>query len=624
MLTNRLLILCLLALFMLVLSSCSKESDAEDIAEALADRLTDALDFEGGKVKEGDPPEGQSGTDAPQIERAAGDDLRLGAPYAFALESGFTQPENVDKAIVHVKDATKYIVVSGILASDLMELVGRLKDDAELSGEKFELNFALQTSDGITGQYKTLDVEVLDESAQDIETGDELAMLSVDGATPHSSGRPEANPGTDYPQITAIDGPATLGPGDAYTLELSTDYTGPVSAAILSTPNNASYMEIPASLDEGKVTITGKLSHSSLSPGDQFVFLLALKGKGGIGLYRSWTVTVVAGDFSEDGDEPVDGQDAACHILEGKDDDCDGTADVRCESYTFDDDGNMLTEQEDSDCDGIADEDCTIYTYDADNSLLTEQKDTDCNGTPDSCDAHNYDASGNKLTSDYDDDCDGTPDSCRASTYDANGNKLTYDYDHDCDGTPDSCITNTYDANGNNLTSQTDEDCNGTPDTCRTYTFDASGNKLTSDYDDDCDGTLDSCYAYTYDANGNRLTEQTDNDCDGSPDSVCGGFSWDINGNKMTEQWDCSCDGTLQDCESYSYDVNGDMLTFHVDMDCDGTPENCYTYTYDADGNRLNTQTDSSCNGTLNSCRPIIYFGDCNNAKIPTGGGPPC
>ena len=67
------------------------------------------------------------------------------------------------------------------------------------------------------------------------------------------------------------------------------------------------------------------------------------------------------------------------------------------EAYTYDADGNRLTESLDSDADGDADS-IKTYTYDADGNRLTESKDTNGDGGADSIKIYAYDADGNQLT----------------------------------------------------------------------------------------------------------------------------------------------------------------------------------------------------------------------------------
>lgn len=306
----------LTTMFLLILlslpgcSSCS-EQDAEEIAGKLADRLTDALDFEGGVAKDGAPPEGEAGEDAPQLMEVTGDELRVGAPFVFGLESEFASPQEVVKAIVAVEGASKYIEVDGSLFDGLMEIFGLLKKDSELIGEDFKLSFALQTGDGRTGLYMDFDLSIVDEPAQEIPEGEEISALSVAGENSFLSERPEGQAGDQVPQIRELSGPEIKPAGADFTVFLETDFDGAVDSVILTTPKNTAYKEIPVQLEEGEAKIDGHLD-DELSPGDRLIFLWAFKGESGVGLYRSWSVEIVEDGSKIDGDDQhSDGDDDA-------------------------------------------------------------------------------------------------------------------------------------------------------------------------------------------------------------------------------------------------------------------------------------------------------------------------
>ncbi len=291
-------------LALLQISGCSSKSDTDKIEEALEDLLTDNLEFENSTVQEGSPPESSESADAPQIKQASGDNLRLGAPFAFKLESDFAAPETVSKTIVYVDGATKYIVVDTRLAAGLATLIGRLSTDRDLKGEDFDLQFALQTDDGLTGNYTTLDVEVLDESPQDTESVEELALMSVEDGTLNPSGRPDGSSASDVPQITDVKGPENLEPGGEFTFTLTSDYPGAVNAAILAVPGGESYWRIPGQLTDGEMTVSSTFTAPDTAADIHLVLLWALEGENGSGLYRSWTT-----DVEGEADDPTDGDD---------------------------------------------------------------------------------------------------------------------------------------------------------------------------------------------------------------------------------------------------------------------------------------------------------------------------
>jgi len=95
-------------------------------------------------------------------------------------------------------------------------------------------------------------------------------------------------------------------------------------------------------------------------------------------------------------DFDCDGTEETCHtfMYEGSnmtrhevDEMCDGMLDS-CEAYTHDANGGVLTN--DSNCDGVTDS-CELHTYDARGALMATQSDDDCDGTPDgSCVSYSY------------------------------------------------------------------------------------------------------------------------------------------------------------------------------------------------------------------------------------------
>ncbi len=167
-------LICLLPLFS---AGCSGSSDAGDVAKALEDRLTDALDFEGGSAEDGEPPEGENTPDAPQISGIdAPDTLHPDVPFVVRLSTDYAEPQNVDKAIVHVVGATKYLVVTTPLVEAshgwVMNLAGVLGEEMSLAGESFTLEYALQTRGGVTGAYKRKELDIPEEDAEpDCDSG---------------------------------------------------------------------------------------------------------------------------------------------------------------------------------------------------------------------------------------------------------------------------------------------------------------------------------------------------------------------------------------------------------------------------------------------------------------------
>ena len=301
----------LLMILLGLCGSCSSGMDSEDVATALEDRLTDALDFENGTKHEGSPPKGSSDSDAPQIREVRGEeDWRLGADFSIDLVSDFPEPEKVKRAIIHVIGAKSYIVVDpSFLVKTIMGLSGTLKDDKDIRNKLFQMEFAMQTVDDQTGGYKSMSLNIKDEDAQDV--GHPIETVEVDNQGElNESGRPEGSTSESAPQITQLDGPAELYPGEEFRVYLYTDFeeTAEIVAAILTTPGNQGYYEIEGSVKshagEMAMIIQGHLSTLGFAVGDTLTFLYALKSSSDqVGVYRSWTLNVVEKPSDTDGDD---------------------------------------------------------------------------------------------------------------------------------------------------------------------------------------------------------------------------------------------------------------------------------------------------------------------------------
>lgn len=154
-----------LILFALVLS-CSDSSDSGEIAVDLANRLTSALTFEGGTLKDGDPPEEHDGEAYPQIIALnAPERIEAGQSFTLILEGSVPDPAEVVGAIVVVEQADGYLEVLAEYdaETDRMVLIGELSEDKELYENSFSIHVALLNTDGMVGNYITWEVEIVGE-----------------------------------------------------------------------------------------------------------------------------------------------------------------------------------------------------------------------------------------------------------------------------------------------------------------------------------------------------------------------------------------------------------------------------------------------------------------------------
>ncbi len=272
-------------------------------------------------------------------------------------------------------------------------------------------------------------------------------------------------------------------------------------------------------------------------------------------------------------------------------------------TFTYDANGNQLTQSFDTNGDGTLDR---VLTFDANGNQLTGSRDDDGDGNPDFIQTSTYDANGNRLTQSFDTNGDGTPEIFSSFTYDANGNLLADSSDSDGDGIPDSVSNLTYDANGNLLTILGDSNADGTPDFIQISTYDANDNLLTQSVDLNGDGTPEffSNFTYIFDANGNVLMKSEDFDGDSLPDRI---ESFDANGNLLTKSEDRNGDNRPDFIDTFTYDANGNILTESFDLQGDGVPERSKTFTYDANDNVLTQSEDQNGDGTPEISTSFTY-----------------
>jgi hypothetical protein len=166
------------------------EQREEEIAKALEDRLSEALDFEGGAVVPGAPPEEHAGDpnypqtnsfDAPSV-------LVLGQPFSVKLAAADSAvPADVSGAVVHVVGASSYIdVKAGVdVGTRIMELLGRLREDKTLAGAAFTIRLGMHDMSTRVGNYLEWKVNVVEVNEVESETWyDSASNLTWKADTP--------------------------------------------------------------------------------------------------------------------------------------------------------------------------------------------------------------------------------------------------------------------------------------------------------------------------------------------------------------------------------------------------------------------------------------------------------
>ena len=176
----------LLLLGFAIFLQCAPEQDAGDIARALADRLTDALDFENGHPEDGPPPEDHAGDPAyPQIiSMDAPSALGLGELFTIRLTTDFADTARIAGALVHVDLAAGHIVVDAPYdeALGFVQIQGRLREDPRIQGRPFLVFVGLRDIDGAVGNYVEWRLNVTDD-------------LEADAAADAEAEAPQSQPG---------------------------------------------------------------------------------------------------------------------------------------------------------------------------------------------------------------------------------------------------------------------------------------------------------------------------------------------------------------------------------------------------------------------------------------------
>ncbi len=175
---------------------CNQGGSSKDIAKELDEILSDSMSFEGGETIKGPAPEGSVSEEAPQIsDFSAPTELVAGRSFSIIILTAFPEYASVDKAIISVGKADRYIKVSKRLSVSgqfyEMTLNGTLESDARLFDHDFAARVALQTESGKTGLYRSWKVKVPAPNS-DGETKDGEAEIVEENAE-----APEADGGTD-------------------------------------------------------------------------------------------------------------------------------------------------------------------------------------------------------------------------------------------------------------------------------------------------------------------------------------------------------------------------------------------------------------------------------------------
>jgi len=148
--------------------ACCGNDDAAALAEELADRLTDALAFDGGETQEGESPPANEDAEHPQIIGLSASTDTGGISYndffSINLTTDFANLTAIVGAIVRVNDSTKYIKVTTTpspLKDGSMQLTGTLNRNWKLGDRDFVVKIAMLLDNGEVGNYAPWNLSVL-------------------------------------------------------------------------------------------------------------------------------------------------------------------------------------------------------------------------------------------------------------------------------------------------------------------------------------------------------------------------------------------------------------------------------------------------------------------------------
>ena len=147
--------------------ACSSGDDAADLAEDLANRLTDALDFDGGEVQEGERPPANEDAEHPQITGLSAtsdtDGLTYGESFTLTLTTDFVNESTIIGAVAWVENSSEYlkIIPTSIPVTDgEMMLTGTLNRNWKLGDRDFVIKMAMMLENGEVGNYQAWGLNV--------------------------------------------------------------------------------------------------------------------------------------------------------------------------------------------------------------------------------------------------------------------------------------------------------------------------------------------------------------------------------------------------------------------------------------------------------------------------------
>ncbi len=288
-----------IALFMGVFVSCSNSSNpssGDEDVEIEINSILSALHFEEMTLVKKPLPSPLSCDSPLRIKAIRHSELRIGAPFAFSLESEQDTLEEVTRVLVALDGFDGYIEVPGHFQNHVFDMAGIVGNHLLLRGRTVTLLFALQSTTGETGPYIPLTTTFSEKddlwyiSWNTINKS--LDMLHLRNDYISNPDPPVGTFGDNIPQITELSGIYNVPKDGPVSITIKTNDCTDDLSVLLKSPFSKNYFSIPVSSCQGSSIDLGGFilanTTSSIEFGDTFTYQVALKNKHGVGLYRNW------------------------------------------------------------------------------------------------------------------------------------------------------------------------------------------------------------------------------------------------------------------------------------------------------------------------------------------------
>lgn len=227
----------------------------------------------------------------------------------------------------------------------------------------------------------------------------------------------------------------------------------------------------------------------------------------------------------------------------------------------------------------------TSMTYNDAGLIISKQTEYFDNGVIQAAEneEYTYDTNGNLISEDKDNNGDGQVDEIISYTYSADNILLSTAYDDNADGNIDitvyeTTIISTFDEQGK-LIQTTYQDENGENFQIDYFTYDENGFKQNINYDFGADGDIDAIHTFLYNDTGLSQGYIIDNDADGNADII---HTYEYEGDNFTKVlYDNDADGLTDFVESYQYNENNLLLSYSQDEYNDGIIDYIKSFSYD-------------------------------------------